>query len=110
MRKLIQNPPLAAFIGVLTVLPFFVFNLIANYQIEPLYSGLGLGALSRMGPGLVIFVIVTLAMPAGAVISALPMLRRFNGGARKFYPVNAAVTVLLLALFGLITMAIGRGA
>ena len=103
IQKLLQlNPNLAALVGLLSFVPFFVLNAIITNRIEPIYSLIkpegGMNLLEY-----IVLSIVLLFMPVGAYITLRPMI----GKKRKVYPTNIIVIVLLLLIFSLLVFVLG---
>lgn len=109
MKAVIANPKPAALISLLFTLPFILLNAIAINRIEPLFTIFQIntgGAFWDYPIGHSTALIALLLLPCGAIIALRPMLQVSADGKRKFYWMNAFLTVLLLAAFVLIASAL----
>lgn len=103
--KIIRNPNLAVLTGFLFALPFVIINFIVALRVEPFYSFLGSFGFIRNSPYFPLFLLILL--PVGAYASVSPMLKKENSK-RKIYFINIATTVILLAVFILMFVALAE--
>lgn len=100
------RPVFEAVTGALFLLPFIAANAIVGNRIEPFFS------LIRPGPHTgpreyALLGVVLLLILVGAAVAARPIVRRNANGDRRFYPVNAAVAVLLGMAFVVLSLGLG---
>jgi uncharacterized membrane protein len=106
MSSLAGRPRMAAWTGLLFLLPFWIMNAIVALRIEPVFSWV------RPGPHTspqeyVLLAVVLLLLPVGAVWALIPSLKRSADGKRKFHAANAAVAMLLILFFVSVAGALG---
>lgn len=109
MKSLISNNKSALIFGLLAFLPFFVLNMIAVKQIEPLSSIFKINTAGNFWDypiGHITAIIALLLLPIGAFISMSPIFRKDSDGKRKFHFANIVLAVILISLFVLISYAL----
>jgi uncharacterized membrane protein YidH (DUF202 family) len=100
------RPLFAAVTGTLCLVPVVTANIIVGHRIEPFFSLIRPGLHSSTRE-YVLLGIVLLSILVGATVAARPMARRSANGSRHFYPVNAAVAVLLSLAFVVLSLGLG---
>jgi hypothetical protein len=109
MKSLISKNKSALIFGLIAFLPFFVLNMIAVKQIEPLSSIFRIntgGNFWDYPVGHITAIVALLLLPVGAFISMSPIFRKDSDGKRYFYFANIVLAVILTSLFALITYAL----
>ena len=106
MNTLSQHPASAAVLGSVLLSPFLVLNAIVGNRIEPFFSLIRPNVHTSVRE-YVLLATVLLLLPIGAFIAASPLFRKRADGARRFLIVNAAVAVALVAVFVVVSVALG---
>jgi hypothetical protein len=104
--SLASRPGLAALVGMLSLAPFAILNGIVANRIEPFFAMIRPGV-HTSAREYVLLVIVLLLIPAGAIGSLLPVIRKGDGGRRRFHFMNLATGATLLAVFALLSIGLG---
>src|SRR5688500_1827851 len=99
-----MKPGTAALIGGLFMVPFAAANAIVGNRIEPFFSFIRPDA-HTSAREYVLLAVVLACLPVGAFIAVQPMLRGADG--RRFHLANAAVALVLLALFVFLSVGLG---
>ncbi|HNY40447.1 MAG TPA: hypothetical protein PKJ41_08625 [Bryobacteraceae bacterium] len=92
------RPRMAAWTGLLFMLPFWVMNLIVVKRMEPVFTWIRPG-LHSSPQEYVLLAVVLLLIPMGAMWALIPSLSRGPDGKRKFHATNAAVAMGLVLFF-----------
>lgn len=107
MEGIRSRPRLAAVAGLSLLIPFLAANAVVANRIEPLFTLIRPG-LHTSAREYAVLAVVLLLMPAGAMVAMLPSVWRDGTGRRRLYVVNCAVAVVLVAIFAVITSALGQ--
>lgn len=107
MKKLMENPRLAAIVALLLTIPFFALNTIVGNQIEPFFS------LIRPGPHTSpveypLFFTALFLFPIGSLIALCPMFKKGADGKRVIYPLNILLAVFLVGFFLMVFTAMSQ--
>ena len=97
---------IAALVGALCVLPFLTANAIVANRIEPLFSFIRPGPHTSGFEYLLLAVVLAL-IAVGAFIAGRPLFDRTAPPASRIFIVNGAISVLLLLVFLVLSVAIG---
>jgi hypothetical protein len=107
MRSITSNPLSAALVGLLFVLPFVLLNMLVRMQYGPLLSYMRPDShTSILEIGLLVFVLLLILV--GAIVAAGPLFRQGADGKRRLHLLNIVVAFLLLTMFIVLLVGIGK--
>lgn len=93
----------SALLGSLCALPFVLMNFVVALRVEPFYANLGSVPVIRNSP--VTPLLLLLLFPVGAFVAMRPL---FAGGKKSGYAINILVSMLLIATFIPLFLALGQ--
>lgn len=106
MKKISKLTPFsAAIVGLLSVLPFLIANILVMHQVEPLVSILRPNGVTSNREIFFLFTLAVIFPLVGAFIALHPMFRKekkTKKHSRKFYIFNTIVAIFLI--FGVVLL------